>query len=346
MSKHKHHSKKSYSVNVRVIGARNLPAADLNGSSDPYCKLQVGYEYRWIPKMKKTKIIKKNKNPVWNESFVMDVKEPEKDKIRLIISDHDFIGSDEMLGEAQYQLSQLPAGVETNLWLPLVRRSRHQGEVNVALTPNGFGKPPPAVIHKTTVIEQHTSTPTYIVTGPPPSSFPSSGYPAPGPGGPPSGYPPSSYPSSGYPGPGGPPSGYPPSSHPSSGHPSSGYPPSSHPSSGYPAPGPGGPPSGYPPSSYPSSGYPAPGPGGPSGYPPSSHPSTGYPPSGGPSSGYPPSSHPSGSYPSPGPGGPSSGYPPSSHPSTGYPPSGGPPSSGYPPSSYPSTGYPPSAPNH
>eukprot|EP01121_Diplochlamys_sp_Union-15-3_P003248 TRINITY_DN130_c0_g1_i8.p1 TRINITY_DN130_c0_g1~~TRINITY_DN130_c0_g1_i8.p1 ORF type:complete len:372 (+),score=118.56 TRINITY_DN130_c0_g1_i8:87-1118(+) len=343
MSKHKHHSKKSYSVNVRVIGARNLPAADLNGSSDPYCKLQVGYEYRWIPKMKKTKIIKKNKNPVWNESFVMDVKEPEKDKIRLIISDHDFIGSDEMLGEAQYQLSQLPAGVETNLWLPLVRRSRHQGEVNVALTPNGFGKPPPAVIHKTTVIEQHTSTPTYIVTGPPPSSFPSSGYPAPGPGGPPSGYPPSSYPSSGYPapGPGGPPSGYPPSS-----HPSSGYPPSSHPSSGYPAPGPGGPPSGYPPSSYPSSGYPAPGPGGPSGYPPSSHPSTGYPPSGGPSSGYPPSSHPSGSYPSPGPGGPSSGYPPSSHPSTGYPPSGGPPSSGYPPSSYPSTGYPPSAPNH
>ena len=54
-------------LKVEAIEARNLKAMDANGKSDPFLKLKVG------DAKKKTKIIEKNLNPKWNESFEVNV---------------------------------------------------------------------------------------------------------------------------------------------------------------------------------------------------------------------------------------------------------------------------------
>ena len=50
-------------LKVILERATNLPSADSNGLSDPYVVLHCGKE------KKKSKIIYKNLNPVWDESF-------------------------------------------------------------------------------------------------------------------------------------------------------------------------------------------------------------------------------------------------------------------------------------
>ncbi|KAJ6830649.1 C2 and GRAM domain-containing protein [Iris pallida] len=52
---------------VHVIKARDLPAVDVNGSSDPYVRLQLGKHRA------KTKIVKNSLNPVWDEEFSFGV---------------------------------------------------------------------------------------------------------------------------------------------------------------------------------------------------------------------------------------------------------------------------------
>lgn len=50
---------------VVVERGTNLPAKDWNGLSDPFVILKLNDSFE-----KKTKIIKKNLNPVWNEEFL------------------------------------------------------------------------------------------------------------------------------------------------------------------------------------------------------------------------------------------------------------------------------------
>jgi len=49
---------------VKIIRCRNIPAKDIDGSSDPYVKLKLGQQ----PKQK-TKIVKKSLNPEFNQEF-------------------------------------------------------------------------------------------------------------------------------------------------------------------------------------------------------------------------------------------------------------------------------------
>lgn len=53
------------SITVRVVEARNLMASDPNGFSDPYVRVIFGKQ------KKKTKTVKKNLNPFFNEEFVL-----------------------------------------------------------------------------------------------------------------------------------------------------------------------------------------------------------------------------------------------------------------------------------
>jgi synaptotagmin-7 len=56
---------------VTVIEARDLPALDVGGTSDPYVKVRL------MPKKKpvfSTKIIKANCNPLFNETFSFEVR--------------------------------------------------------------------------------------------------------------------------------------------------------------------------------------------------------------------------------------------------------------------------------
>eukprot|EP01119_Soliformovum_irregulare_P009702 TRINITY_DN2331_c0_g1_i4.p1 TRINITY_DN2331_c0_g1~~TRINITY_DN2331_c0_g1_i4.p1 ORF type:complete len:1787 (+),score=428.30 TRINITY_DN2331_c0_g1_i4:45-5405(+) len=51
---------------VKVIGAKGLAPSDNNGSSDPYVEITVGKQKY------KTKVVDKNLNPVWNETFTFE----------------------------------------------------------------------------------------------------------------------------------------------------------------------------------------------------------------------------------------------------------------------------------
>lgn len=54
-------------VKITIIDGTNLLAKDIGGTSDPYCRVKCcGVE------LFKTKVVKKDLNPKWNESFVVD----------------------------------------------------------------------------------------------------------------------------------------------------------------------------------------------------------------------------------------------------------------------------------
>lgn len=57
--------KSDYRLLVSIVEARQLASKDRNGLSDPYCVLTMGKT------IKKTKVIKANLNPRWDEQFVL-----------------------------------------------------------------------------------------------------------------------------------------------------------------------------------------------------------------------------------------------------------------------------------
>jgi len=255
--------------NFRVIKASELPK-NFSNNPDPYIQLQVGYEFHWSNKVKKTKTISGTQNPTWDQTITLPVKHPLNDMVKITCWDHNIIGSNSMIGEALCPLQRLPQGVEQVFKLNLLKSNKFMGSVEIGITCIGFGEkisPEQLVVERTVSVTQPQ-----IFTQPPP---PSGGYIV-QPGGYPGGYPvqPGGYPvqTGGYPvqpggypvQPGGQPVGYP------GGYPG-GYPvqPGGQPG-GYPGGQPGGPgqPGGYPggqPGGYPG-GQPG-GPGQPGGYP-------------------------------------------------------------------------------
>ncbi|KAG8087292.1 hypothetical protein GUJ93_ZPchr0010g9308 [Zizania palustris] len=90
-------------LNVRVIEARNLRAMDSNGFSDPYVKLQLGKQ-RF-----KTKVVKKNLNPTWDQEFSFSISGDALDVLKLYVYDEDMIGTDDFLGQVKVPLEDVLA---------------------------------------------------------------------------------------------------------------------------------------------------------------------------------------------------------------------------------------------
>ena len=87
-------------LTVRVIEARNLQAMDSNGFSDPYVKLQLGKQ-RF-----KTKVIKMNLNPTWDQEFSFLVGDV-KDVLKLDVYDEDILQMDDFLGQLRVPLEDV-----------------------------------------------------------------------------------------------------------------------------------------------------------------------------------------------------------------------------------------------
>ncbi|KAF8410889.1 hypothetical protein HHK36_003426 [Tetracentron sinense] len=85
---------------VGVIEARNLRATDLNGSSDPYVRLQLG-KHRF-----KTKVVKKSLNPSWGEDFSFRV-EDLKEELIVSVMDEDKYFNDDFVGQLKVPVSQV-----------------------------------------------------------------------------------------------------------------------------------------------------------------------------------------------------------------------------------------------
>ena len=79
---------------MKIIAGHNLPDADDFGQSDPYVKIYVPNEI--IPR--KTKFIKNNLNPKWNEEFIIKIPNNNQQKLLLEVWDKDRMTSDDLLG--------------------------------------------------------------------------------------------------------------------------------------------------------------------------------------------------------------------------------------------------------
>lgn len=89
-------------LRVDVLDADDLPAADRNGFSDPYCKFNLNGN-----EMYKTKTQKKTLHPAWNEYFECPIKSRTAANFKLTVFDWDMGDKDDLLGEAIINLDLL-----------------------------------------------------------------------------------------------------------------------------------------------------------------------------------------------------------------------------------------------
>ncbi|KAL2213575.1 tricalbin [Sarocladium strictum] len=89
-------------LRVDVLDASDLPSADRNGKSDPYCKFELNGD-----EVYKTKVQKKTLQPAWNEFFEVAVPSRTAAKFRVDVYDWDFADKPDFLGAAEINLESL-----------------------------------------------------------------------------------------------------------------------------------------------------------------------------------------------------------------------------------------------
>ncbi|KAF2356311.1 C2 domain [Trinorchestia longiramus] len=83
------------------------------GTSDPYVKFKVNGKLGY-----KSKIVHKDLNPTWDESFVLHVEDP-FEPVQLKVFDYDWGMQDDFMGEANIDLTSLDLNQSTDLELTL-----------------------------------------------------------------------------------------------------------------------------------------------------------------------------------------------------------------------------------
>lgn len=86
-------------IKVNVIRGKNLVVRDLV-TSDPYVILTLGHQSM------KTRVIKSNLNPVWNEMLMLSIPEPVP-PLKLQVYDKDTFSTDDRMGEAEIDIQPL-----------------------------------------------------------------------------------------------------------------------------------------------------------------------------------------------------------------------------------------------
>ncbi|KJZ79031.1 hypothetical protein HIM_01804 [Hirsutella minnesotensis 3608] len=89
-------------LRIDVLDATDLPSADRNGKSDPYCKFEFNSH-----EVYKTKVIKKTLSPVWNEFFEISVPSRTAADFVVNVYDWDFADKPDFLGAATINLESL-----------------------------------------------------------------------------------------------------------------------------------------------------------------------------------------------------------------------------------------------
>ena len=87
-------------LQVRVTEARNIPAMDPNGLSDPYVKIQLGRQKF------KTKVVKKSLNPQWGEEFGFRVDDLNEELVVYVL-DEDKYFNDDFVGQLKVPVSKV-----------------------------------------------------------------------------------------------------------------------------------------------------------------------------------------------------------------------------------------------
>nr|CAD1825814.1 unnamed protein product [Ananas comosus var. bracteatus] len=105
-------------LEVKLVQARDLTNKDLVGKSDPFAIL---YIRPLRDRMKTSKIINNDLNPIWNEHFEFIVEDINTQNLTVKIYDDDGVQASELIGCAQVRLKDLQPGKVKDIWLKLVK---------------------------------------------------------------------------------------------------------------------------------------------------------------------------------------------------------------------------------
>ena len=129
-------------LSVAVRRAKGLPAMDRNGKSDPYCVLRLLNEHGeaysrgtkdllnkhadgggsaglpWQSQGIHTRVVPSELNPIWEESFLLDVPSPVA-ILEIQCFDHDTFGRHDLLGTVRIPVSSLTPRETLEQWLTL-----------------------------------------------------------------------------------------------------------------------------------------------------------------------------------------------------------------------------------
>lgn len=110
-------------IELVLIEAKDLVAADLRGTSDPYVKIQYGNETR------RTKVVYKTLNPKWNQMFEFP---DDGSPLELQVRDHNAILASSSIGNCTVEYQRLPPNEISKKWIPL--QGVKKGEIHVQVT--------------------------------------------------------------------------------------------------------------------------------------------------------------------------------------------------------------------
>ena len=118
-------------LHVRIVEAENLPKMDVFGTVDPYCQLQLTS----TRKVERTKTIRQNKHPVWNEEFHFTVQDLSTDTLYLLLKDYDKVSNDDPISRAQIPLSTLPMSKVEDKWIDMIplKRVKKGGKLRIVI---------------------------------------------------------------------------------------------------------------------------------------------------------------------------------------------------------------------
>ncbi|RZC53870.1 hypothetical protein C5167_012727 [Papaver somniferum] len=129
-------------LEVKLVQAKELTNKDIIGKSDPYA---VVYIRPLADRMKKSKTINNQLNPIWNEHFEFIVEDASTQHLIVKIFDDEGVQASELIGCAQVLLKDLEPGKVKDVWLKLVkdldlqRDTKNRGQVHLELLYIPFG---------------------------------------------------------------------------------------------------------------------------------------------------------------------------------------------------------------
>ncbi|KAL4633054.1 protein C2-DOMAIN ABA-RELATED 4-like [Castanea sativa] len=94
-------------LRIRVKRGVNLAVRDVR-SSDPYVVIKMNRQKL------KTRVIKKDVNPEWNEDLTLSVTDPNH-PIQLTVYDHDTFSKDDKMGDAEFEIKSYIDALRMNL---------------------------------------------------------------------------------------------------------------------------------------------------------------------------------------------------------------------------------------
>jgi ankyrin repeat protein len=108
---------KPFTFQLTIAEGRNLPVADVTGMSDPFCRVTFNHQER------KTRVIHRNLNPKWNQTFVFDnqlLSVWENSSLLFEVFDSNIVTDSTLLGRRKFDFAQFMSACSDRCteWVP------------------------------------------------------------------------------------------------------------------------------------------------------------------------------------------------------------------------------------